>query len=484
MSDDSTIERISIPWLHIIRKHPIFCKNYSSLFTENYFHKTLFSVLYRTAKNKVRWLKYLWDGLLFSLSYKDISSEIDFKVDYLFVSHLVNEKQFGQNEDFYFGDLPNELTKENFNSLIVLIDHTGKVDSLVSKKWNACFVPRIILKKSLGMFDEIKLYVRLNRESSRIRKLKKGMQSDLYSAVVRRASEEVFSSGARQSLSIGVQIEGIIKQVNPKVIIVTYEGYAWERVVFSSARKIDPKIKCVAYQHAAIFNHQHAIRRRLTSEFNPDVILTSGLISKQQFELNSDFNDLEINILGSNRILKVINNSKKNKAFCLVLPEGIESECHLLFDFTIVCAKKLPDIHFILRLHPIVNINSLLVKNPKLKKLPCNVSFSNQEFDVDILKSSWAIYRGSTAIIQAVCNGLRPLYLNASKEMIVDPLYALDAWKVILEKPQDVKMLIDNDKNITDFEFNEEVDIAKSYCSNFYVPFNCNVLSSLTCVQE
>ena len=61
-----------------------------------------------------------------------------------------------------------------------------------------------------------------------------------------------------------------------KRIFTTYEGHPWERLIFAMAREIDPTIVCVGYQHAIVFRKQHAIRRKLTSNFEPNYILCSG----------------------------------------------------------------------------------------------------------------------------------------------------------------------------------------------------------------
>ena len=52
------------------------------------------------------------------------------------------------------------------------------------------------------------------------------------------------------------------------------------------------------------------------------------------------------------------NNKKLNKfeKTCLVLPEGIDSECKILLKFVLDCISKNLSIKFIIRFHPLTNI--------------------------------------------------------------------------------------------------------------------------------
>ena len=59
----------------------------------------------------------------------------------------------------------------------------------------------------------------------------------------------------------------------PDYIITTFEGHAWERLVFRSAREVCPQVKCLAYQHAPIFKNQHSIRRFIGNTYEPDYTL-------------------------------------------------------------------------------------------------------------------------------------------------------------------------------------------------------------------
>ena len=106
LANDSTIERVSIKWLHVIREHPVFLDNYVDLFQlkKNIWKGWPHS--WKAFNDKVRWLRHF--GMALKSNQKSVPGldQLPRDVDVLFVSHLLNASQAGQEEDFYFGELP------------------------------------------------------------------------------------------------------------------------------------------------------------------------------------------------------------------------------------------------------------------------------------------------------------------------------------------------------------------------------------------
>lgn len=207
-------------------------------------------------------------------------------------------------------------------------------------------------------------------------------------------------------------------------------------------------------------------------------------------------NGVPISVLGSNRAFKsaleaVSHDSDEGRIdrefppACLVIPEGIASECYLLFEFSLACARECPDVLFIWRLHPLVTHESLVRKSPKLRNLPPNVVLSTSTLEEDILRCRWALYRGTTAVVQAVVAGLRPIYLRLQKEMTIDPLYELEGWRANVATVTEFADIIQ--RRVPDATVDPlDVEAAKKYAENFFVPLNPKALcGSVTCdVQQ
>jgi len=155
-----------------------------------------------------------------------------------------------------------------------------------------------------------------------------------------------------------------------------------------------------------------------------------------------------------------------------VLPEGIPDECHLLFGFSLECARSNPDIEFLWRLHPILKYETLVAQNPALGNLPSNVRLSTGSLEEDISCSGWVLYRGTTAVVQAVVAGLRPLYLQSPGELTIDPLYELQVWRTSVSTVSELYRTIRSDRQRLPAENQRDSSIAGEYCKQFYSPID------------
>jgi hypothetical protein len=122
----------------------------------------------------------------------------------------------------------------------------------------------------------------------------------------------------------------------------------------------------------------------------------------------------------------------------------------------------------------------LLSANPSLKSRPHNIKLSTGTIEQDFPGCAWALYRGTTAIVQAVGAGLQPVYLRLPGEMTIDPLYELGGWKVSVETAEDYRIAVsttaENPRNDQPADGQESV---RAYCQNMFEPFDVEVLSKL-----
>ena len=156
----------------------------------------------------------------------------------------------------------------------------------------------------------------------------------------------------------------------------------------------------------------------------------------------------------------------------MVLPEGILGECFKLFMFSINCAKLMPDVNFVWRLHPSLNFNYVMKKMNFSIELPKNISLSkNILIEKDIKLSDLALYRGSTAAISALSFGIYPIYLGGKDEMEIDPLYGSKFKNLKIYTPKQFKILVDRllNKSQSDrYKFQKKALISsKKFYSNF-----------------
>ena len=112
------------------------------------------------------------------------------------------------------------------------------------------------------------------------------------------------------------QLMKCIYKLKPKIVIFTFEGHAWERLLNYQIKTLDQNIKTIGYQFSVLKKNQIGILRNLKKKYNPDYIATTGSITKNYLKnknkiLRSFFK------LGSCKWRKNQKNSKKNIVIAL-----------------------------------------------------------------------------------------------------------------------------------------------------------------------
>jgi len=269
----------------------------------------------------------------------------------------------------------------------------------------------------------------------------------------------IFNSQTKFSLRMFFLISFYIKKIKPKYLIFTYEGFPWERLSILAAKKYNEEIKCIGYQHTLVSKIHHAMTRNLEKNYNPDIIWASGQNAYDLLNRSKKLKKVKIKNIGT---FKTINTYKKKinlKKNCLVIPEGIYSECIKLFDFTLQCSRKSKFLNFIWRVHPVINLN-IVLKTLKLtsESIPSNIKISkSKSLKSDVIKSSHVLYRGSSAVVEAISGGNYPIYLNLNKKINIDPIYtysknktyvnSVDQFLNLVKKPITVERI----KNIQNY---------------------------------
>ena len=290
-SPESNLETIAIPWLHIIREHPIFLSRYKKIFKYGFFE-----LFFTEVKKNIYLLLQFYKSLFAKKeTYWFGSNQHERNIDYLFVSHLINKNKFTIDEDMYFGDIPSQLQKRGKKVAISSLVAIRNSKFYFKKYFRQGNLNRYFFENSLTFFNEIRLYLRLKKESRKLlSKSKLSIKSSIEQNVFHLASLEATSKGALDNLRLHEQIQKLVEKLCPKVIITTYEGHAFERIIFHAARLVNPNIVCVSYQHSVVFPLSNTIKIKLSEKYNPDYILTSGITTKDKFQSIIDLQPIKI----------------------------------------------------------------------------------------------------------------------------------------------------------------------------------------------
>ena len=387
--------------------------------------------------------------------------------DVLFVSHLTNNKQLLQDSDAYFGNLPALLSDQGIGSNIALINHAKSSSKAILNSWKDSDTCRFVLSPTLSFLCEIRLYLTQKKTRRLLKSILKDLQID------ENPAKDILchhlSSSTLNSLRIAKQVADIVNKSRVKFVITTYEGHAYERLVYYYVKKINPDIKCFGYQHAAVFENQHAIKRPLSVGYNPDIIFTSGLIAKDILR-KSWLKEEEIVCIGSPKYSKPTAMASKSQT-CLVAPTYFITECLDLFQFSLIYAKKHKDQEFIWRLHPMISLDKLKKYSSIFKELPSNIHLSESNLEKDIKDCDSVLYHASSVVVNSINSGLKPIYYRqSSDELSIDPIYTHKEGKSIVHNQEELGLALDRDIDA------KTMQSLQDFAQDFYTPLNVTVL--------
>jgi hypothetical protein len=270
-------------------------------------------------------------------------------------------------------------------------------------------------------------------------------------------------------------------QLKPRLVVVTWEGHAWERLAFHAARSVHPAVRCIGYQHTIMFPRSHALRRSIAPLYDPDALLAVGDINRDILKASPDLSDTPVITYGSHRRSAAPRERSPDAGMrCLVIPEGLELECLTLFNFVLEAAARREDVEFVLRMHPGLSFAALARRHPQFRALPKNVHVSAEaDIAADFARCDWALYRGSSAAVHAVLAGVRPIYLEREGELTIDPLFAVRGWRRHVGNPAAFDTVIDSDRAAAGEDRRTEWESARAFCDRYVVPPQIDVVRAL-----
>jgi hypothetical protein len=469
----ATPERLATAWLHVLREHPALLVAYRDLFSSTDFASRLQWLGPLTAINYLlKIVRQLVWALYCSIAEAIQAPKKKQKIEILIVSHILDKDEGSSSDDLYFGPIAHSLSARGLRVAVLSISHARKRPLFTTEPKTKSGVRRYVLGKTMPLRSELRFLSGLLRESQSL-KASSREYNGLNRLVRIAAAAEEFSPATLNALRIASQVAEMVVEFSPDCLLTTFEGHAWERVAFMKAHAALPHIKCFGYQHSATFRLQHSINRPLGNMADPDLVLSAGAVGAHQ--LSRSWGRAKSLMLGSPKAKVSGRGGEKQPRTgnrCLVLPEGIMSEAILLAEFCFECAEAIPDLVFVLRFHPVFNYQALLKLAPQFSRLPSNVEISvGRSLASDSSSATWAIYRGSTAIIEAIEHGVVPVYLSRNLEMTIDPLFALEDGRQIIKTTDDLIQIINS---WTYNSYGSQRAIA--YCKELLSPLNIEIL--------
>lgn len=472
-------DRIALSWLHVLSEHPNNLGKYEGAFRRLGWGRAVRTNLRHSASLTWTMAQSLWSPA------KDwITPSIAFpaQVDLLLISHLVSEEVRAGTPDFYYGSLPEELASCGVTSLLALHNHvSSKERQLRERLSRGGATSRILLPRWSTLTQECRIARRARRVASNLLKETAATKAPFQKAVAREAALYATAGPTIDTLRVQSAVQQLCVRFKPRVLMVTWEGHAWERLAFHAARCVDSTIRCVGYQHTVLFPRSHALRRSLGRVYDPDIVLTIGDVNRDVLRRSEGLRSIPIVTYGSHRRHGAARPRTQDASTrCLVIPEGLETECLILLDFAIKAAAHLPSLQFILRMHPVLPFDWLVRRNPRLHMLPPNMRVSDHtDITADFARCDWALYRGSSAVVHAVLTGMRPVYVQRQEQLTIDPLFGMKGWRRRVNSVKAFCDLVAADQTTPYDERQREWEAARAFCDRYIVPPNPEVVRAL-----
>ena len=343
------------------------------------------------------------------------------EIETVVLSYITSPDQVNNN-DFYFNNLIKKKKLQEDRILFIYNNFT-KINNYELEKKNKT-KKIFLLSKRISFFKELKNFILVNYEFLQGLKIYYLSRKNL--SFQKFITQLLTIRNLTETLSnyrISYQINELLKKYKPKNFLLLIEGKLFENFLISNVRKVNKNIIIYGYQHSIITQNHFGFRRKFEKKFEPDILFTTGNYNKEilsKYGIKSEIIGPKTSYsekISVNEIFKLKNNSKKIIKI-LILSEGLTEEYKFFFK---LChhLSKVEDIEILWRNHPALKIEEIQQDFNKLNNF--NISKSNTLRD-DAINSDIAIYRGSSAIVDALKFGVVPFYLQKD-DTGGDPLF-------------------------------------------------------------
>ncbi len=379
------------------------------------------------------------------------------KYDIFLISNIISKNQL--KVDYIYGNLSKELNSNKINTLTIYKNFTDKRfdnKSLKSKD------PIVILSKTSSLIKEISFLFGLLYSYRSIQLLKKKVKNKQHTYFLKYISKIKYLIPIVSNLRLSYQIITLVSIYNPKIIILPFENHAWERFLIYKLKKCNTKVITAGYQFSTFSQNQFSKYSVLKKNFNPDLMLSSGLSTYKY--LNKIYKKkIKVFNFGSYRNLqKKIYKKNFNNFNFLMVPEAPLSEVNTFLRDGIDLAKMYPKYNFILRLHPMSKSKKLISDiNYKMKNYK-NIKLSKQSVEDDFSRCSYILYRSSSLAVAASAKGLFPIYID-NNSLNIDPFFEINK-KLSIKSPKQLKSVL----KIKNLEKKKLLKKFMSYSQNYF----------------
>lgn len=383
----------SVPWIQPVKIDDKIIEDYRFIYKFN-FYNFFYNFLKSVYEIFICLIKLII-SIFIKVKKKSNNSNI------LILSHLINSNHLNLKNDFYFGNLEENLNKMGHKTNKYFLNHLNINKNIISNN-KFQILPKIdTFKIEFEVFyNQVKLFI------FSLSKFIYLIKNNTKISIILIFLLKTLSYHTQSALRIAIQIKNITNNNDIKFIFITFEGHCYEKMI----SLYNKNSSIIAYQNTPLNISQYSINFYSNNTL-PKIILTKNYIYKKYLEKKLKFKNKILNF-GDLNFKEFSKLSNKKKVYSILfIPEGIDNEVKIMIHFIKKNFKTNPDISFTIRFHPIFP-KSLIEKYKSIFKNANNVFFSNKTSLDDFSENTYVIFRGSSIIFDAIRAGLIPIYLN------------------------------------------------------------------------
>lgn len=380
-------------------------------------------------------------------------------------------------KDAYFGRLPEYLTKNKYEVIILagIIDNYKKAVKKIKNTKDILFIPEEFFFRYSDFFRLLRYVFFRRRNIIKRKALFNGLDASvLYQ---REIKDGFFSAAYLRNIFSYLAARRFAEIVRFKAYIQTFENYAWEKMAILGIKEVQPEGKILAFQHAFIsrnsFKYFHGIREKDIMPL-PDKIITMGKVTKEMLERFGNYNSniLSVGCALRQDYIDAQKPFKKRRLNRVVVPlTMVKRESVLIMNFIYDSGIPKTNIKVVIRCHPAAPFESF--KKYINFRIPKNFIISNDKnVNEELSTVDMVLYTWTTVAVEALKLGLPVIYLDILNPMYVDPLFECNALKRNIRKPEELLPAIESFYKMDEAVFYKEQEMAQGYLKEYFYPVN------------
>ena len=362
---------------------------------------------------------YILASILLSYQYRIYNIKFSER-KVLFISHGIGGNITKKSGDQFFAGMPEFFKNKKRDCAILYTNHNligyhKNTKLLASKTGN---IERYLVPKFLKPRENLKYLSKIFLLSYKpfYYGLRELLKDPIKSVLLLKSSACFYSRATYSNYLLAERVQDFCLKGGLDTLVLTFEGHSYEQYVIEKAKKKQPHLSFVMYQHSPIVSDQFGVEQFLkTNKMSLD-ILNTGILYKNMFRNISTIPNYIV--IGSSKGLSNLKSTKNNSInHVLFAPEGTSLATVSFLKLANYLCANTQNFKFYMRLHPNYkpSIRAIYLINKLSRK--SNFSLSKNSLYEDLQISNFVFYRGSAVGVESLKSIALPIFYGKPNQL-------------------------------------------------------------------